>query len=113
MSFKKLSILIPVYNEKKTVKTLLERVQNVPLPVERFLYPRQLDLRGLQVGFQLLDPIIALLQLVLGHVVLEEVGLEEQHRPFGVQILERGPATGAFGHYRQAGQLHMAAGEPP
>ncbi|HPB56843.1 MAG TPA: glycosyltransferase family 2 protein, partial [Candidatus Aminicenantes bacterium] len=30
-----LSILIPVYNEEKSVRTLVERVLSVPLPLER------------------------------------------------------------------------------
>ncbi len=32
--FKKLSIIIPVYNEEKTVKKLIDTVQSVPLPLE-------------------------------------------------------------------------------
>ena len=32
---KKISVIVPVYNEKKTIKTLLERVKAVALPLEK------------------------------------------------------------------------------
>ncbi|MBX6754195.1 MAG: glycosyltransferase, partial [Thermorudis peleae] len=36
-TFRRLSILIPVYNEERTVAELLRRVQSVELPLEREL----------------------------------------------------------------------------
>jgi hypothetical protein len=47
-------------------------------------------------------------QLVLCDIVFEGPGLEQHHRPLGVEVFQRGPLPAAHSHHRQAGKLHPA-----